>query len=177
MINAQKRIAGKESNSIARLHPMNVVNSPVVNVPHNAPIEFMDPIHDNCPLVKGPVFSGEFSDKSIGKEGDIQPSKFPWLMQITQAVEKNAISLISTKISLFSTFFNLLIFKTFTCDYRNILISITPLKFFWVCFFVVFHFFLLFKFCFIFLYLVTLVHLNEIKFQPLSDTVSLDASL
>lgn len=73
----QKSIEGTESSSMARLHPMNVVSSPVVNVPLNAPIELIDPIHESCSLVKGPDFNGEFSDKSVGSDGLSHPSNSP----------------------------------------------------------------------------------------------------
>lgn len=90
-ISTQKSIEGTESSNIARLHPINVVNSPVVNVPNNAPIEFIDPTQDNCSLSKGPDFNGVFSDRSVGSEGLSQPSSEPCAKQIMLAEEKNRV--------------------------------------------------------------------------------------
>ena len=81
-MSTQKSIEGTERSSIARLHPMNVVSSPVVNVPERAPIELIDPIQESCSFVKGPDFNGEFSDKSVGSDGLSHPSNSPCPKQI-----------------------------------------------------------------------------------------------
>lgn len=62
-----------ESSSIARLQPKNVIKNPKINVPKIPASAEIDPIHDNCSFVSGPVFNGVFSDKSIGNAGDSQP--------------------------------------------------------------------------------------------------------
>lgn len=45
----------------------------VPTVPEIAPITFMDPIHESCSFVKGPVFNGVAFDISLSVAGEIHP--------------------------------------------------------------------------------------------------------
>lgn len=53
---------GSVRRSIALLQPKKTVKNPKLNVPMMPPNALIDPIHDNCSLVKGPVFNGVSSD-------------------------------------------------------------------------------------------------------------------
>lgn len=84
----QKIMVGNERKSIALLHPKYDIMNPKMNVLIIAARELIDPIHDSCSFVSGPVLSGVFSDKSVGKTGDNQPFMLPWPRKIMFAVHQ-----------------------------------------------------------------------------------------
>lgn len=69
--------AGIARKAIARLQPIKLVKRPIEKIPNSAPIQLIDPIHDACSNVIGPVFSGESSDISSNSAGDTHPTVQP----------------------------------------------------------------------------------------------------
>lgn len=70
-------MTGNAISVIERLHPKTAVKIPKMNVPTRAPQDVIELIHDNCSFVIGPVTSGVSVDRSIGNEGDSQPTTHP----------------------------------------------------------------------------------------------------
>lgn len=70
-------MAGMPKNVIARLQPTKLVKHPNVNDPKIAPMQFIEPIHDICSNVIGPVFSGDSSEERSCNAGATHPMMQP----------------------------------------------------------------------------------------------------
>lgn len=75
----QKIICGKAKNTMLRLAPQNAVIVPKIKVPHTLPKLLIEPIHDSCSFVMGPVMSGVLFESRTGNAGETQATHAPWL--------------------------------------------------------------------------------------------------
>lgn len=63
---------------MALLQPKIDARYPDIKAPNTPPMVFIEPIHDTCSLVNGPVFNGVESCVNVAIAGDTHPTIPPW---------------------------------------------------------------------------------------------------
>ena len=73
----QKIICGKAKNIMLRFAPQKAVSVPKMKVPKTDPKLLIEPIHDSCSFVMGPVVSGVLFESRTGSAGETHPTLVP----------------------------------------------------------------------------------------------------